>query len=152
MSVSADVLTATVATITAIGLTPTPLIRTRKRLALLDGETPPLVVIAQGDGEQVEQLCTRGGKRRFLVRYPVSVGLVFKSQGKTGANATLRTWREQVRAAMLDWMTGLRANGLPAVNNVEAEGRPVFDATGFEKQGLDWGEMVFAVETVETAR
>jgi hypothetical protein len=151
MSVSADVLTATVATVTALALAPTPTIRTRKRAAALDGEQAayPLVVVSAGDGEQVEQICTRAGRRRFLVRYPVSVAVVFKSQGKTAGNDTLRTWQESIRAALLDWMTGLRARGLPRVNNVEAAGKSVFDPQAFAGQGIDWGEETFTVETVE---
>lgn len=149
MSVAADVITATTAVVNGLSLAPTPTIRVRKRLALLDGETPPLVVVSAGDGEQVEQLCTRAGARTFLVSYPVSVGLIFKSLGKTAGNDTLRAWRESIRAAMLDWMTGLRASGLPSVNDVTAAGRSVFDPAGVQNQGLDVAEMTFTVTTVE---
>lgn len=149
MSVAADVITATLAVVNGLSLSPTPTVRVRKRLAILDGETPPLVVVSVGDGEQVEQLCTRAGARTFLVAYPVSVGLIFKSLGKTAGNDTLRTWRESIRAALLDWMSGLRAGGLPQVNDVTAAGKSVFDQTGLDRQGLDVAEMTFTVTTVE---
>jgi len=149
VSVAADVITATLAVVNGLSLSPTPTVAVRKRLMLLDGETPPLVVVSVGDGEQVEQLCTRAGARTFLVSYPVSIGLVFKSLGKTAGNDTLRAWRESVRAALLDWMSGLRSSGLPTVADVTAAGKSVFDPAGVMSQGLDVAEMTFTVTAVE---
>lgn len=149
-STSGAIVDAVVAVIEGLSLAGSPPVRKRKQPALHESDPTAVVFVAQGDGEQVEQLCTRAGKRRFLVTYPVGVAIAARNQGKLGTSETVRAWRETIRAALLDWMTGLRANGLPDVNNVEVAGKSVFDLDGLGK-GLDWSEATFAVEVAENA-
>lgn len=150
MSTSGIVADAVVTVIEGLGLSGDPPVRKRKRPTLHESDPAAVIFVAQGDGERTDQIGTVGGKRRFLVGYPVSVVAVARNQGTLGDSETARVWRESIRSALLDWMTGLRANGLPDVNAVEAAGKSVFDLSGLAK-GLDYGELTVTVEVAETA-
>lgn len=136
--------------ITGLSLTPTPTsIRKMKRPLMFEGESGPLVIVSQGDGDTPVLLGRQSATlRRFLTKYPVDVILAQRNQGTQRENATLRGWNEAIDTAVLNWMTGLKANGLPTVNDVEARGQAMFDLPALMK-GFDWAASSYTVEVCQ---
>lgn len=142
-SVSERVLDAVVAQIGLLPLVPAQTVRRRKRLVLADGESPPLILAAQGDGRDFEQVA----KGWWLVRYPVSVAAAFPKGGKLEDNTTLRDWADAVTFALLDWRN-LADRGLTECNGCTPHDKTLFDPAG-RSADLDWWAADFLVETLE---
>lgn len=146
MSLSGAVLDAGVAVVTGLALAPGMPARKRKVLRLLDGETPPLVLLAVGAAEAPR----RAWKGKWVVPYPLSVAAVVAAGGRQGDNETLRGYADRISTALLDWYAGLRVNGLSAVNDVRPRALSVFDPPALDGAKLDWAVTSVTVEVLET--
>lgn len=144
MSVSERISGAITTVIGGLGLTPTPTVRQRKRPNLLDGEQPPLIVVAVAADPTSKELAYKG---TWLVRYPASIAVAFARVGKSGDNPTLRTWVDAIWPALADWRN-LGPAGLPEVNSLDPRAESLFDKAGLAAQ-LDWGVIDALVETLE---
>jgi len=134
--------------LTATGATAPAPVRQRKRLILADGDVPPLILVAVGDGEDYEPLYAGpAGGLVWAVRRPAAVAVVFPSAGKVGENADLRDWRDQIAAAVT--AAALLGAGLTAANTVDPGGRPIFDGGALGAAKLDWSAVTLTVETLE---
>lgn len=95
-------------------------VRVRKLPDLLDGETPPLVVVSVLEDEtaplQFEE--TAGDE----VTYVVQVTLVLSTAGTAADDEDARTWKENVRSRLHD----PTLSGMPEVTDTTILRRPPF--------------------------
>lgn len=142
-SVSGRVLAAVIQVVQALPLVPAQTVRKRKNLILADGENPPLLLAAQGEGWDHEI----AWKGTWFVRYPVSIAIAFPKDGVLADDTSLRDWKDMIWPALLDFRN-LAAAGLLEVNRVLPGDRGTFDPAGLSAQ-VDWAVTDFTVETLE---
>jgi hypothetical protein len=135
-----DVADAVVSVVAALGLTPAPAVKSRKRPAVTAADGDSVVVVSVTDPEEVEQLTAT----RVLVTYPVGLVLAVKTGDVLGGTAALRGWREAVRKAL----DGVGLGDLEGAGAVDPRPGPAFDP-GALLTGWSWSVMGFAVEVIE---
>lgn len=147
-AVSEKVADAVKAVVAGLSLTPTPTVVKRKRPAVVDKDTLPLIVVAVGDTEEFEPLASESaGKLTWLVGRPLAVAIAFKAGGKVGENSDLRTMREAIWPAVT--RGSLTAVGTDVrFNDVKPRGEPIFDGARLQ-DGYDWSVLSLTVETLE---
>lgn len=142
MSASGDIADRFVAAITGLSLAGAPGVRKRKRVALLDGDPAALILVAVADAGPAEPLGDFGDGLTFLTPFKVGVVALARNSGKAGENATIRGWVEAITAAFR------LPTSIAGVNDIKPGGGSVFDATGVNRQALDWAEQTFDVEVI----
>lgn len=142
-STSGAIADAFVTAIGALALAGDPEVRKRKRLIFADGDPATVILVAQGDGEEIEPLADFGNGLAFLNAYPVSVAIASRNAGKIAENETVRAWKEAIRDRFRE------PGDLAGINDIRPGVKSAFDATGVQKQAIDWVELDFRVQVIE---
>lgn len=135
--------------IRGLGLSPAPNAVYFLQQPIYNNQSLPFASVSCGKGEDFEPICTVADPKMLLwgVKRPVEVYLAFASGGDIADNPEMRAWRDaiwNITAVMLQ-QTGL----LPEANNVEPRGNPIFEHPGFRDSTVDWGGVIFTLETLE---
>lgn len=143
------------AVIRGLNLSPAPTqIARRKRLAVLDGDGPLLILIEVSDFEEYEPICngTPDGNLLWGVKRPCGVAFGYASGGRVSDNSTLREHRGKIEDAINS--RNLQRAGLNTLfanaNDVLPYGRMVFDPG--TTPVVDWSVILFTVETLENRK
>ena len=153
-SVTGRISEAIATVIRGLKLEPTPTVAMRKKMVVLDGDGPLMILVEVADSEAFEPIGNNGATPKpyltWVGKRPCGVALGYGNQGRQGNNATLREHRGLIEDAIT--AGALQGAGLNTsvarANDVLPSGRQVFDHTQ-NSIGTDWSVMTFAVETLE---
>lgn len=141
MPVADDIREALRAVIVGLGLTPTPVVKVRKRLAVTADDGNNVVVIAQPDQDVTEPF--PGLKK--LVTYPVVIAYAAKRGNTLGAaGADVTNWKDQVETAI--FKPGL--TGAATVSGVVPAAGIPFAVPGLD-DNWDWSTSALSIESIE---
>lgn len=152
-SVTGRISQAIATVIRGLRLEPAPTVTMRKKMVVLDGDGPLMILVEVADSESFEPIGNNGATPPYLTwlgKRPCGVALGYSNSGRQGNNATLREHRGLIEDAIT--AGALASAGLNTsvarANDVLPSGRQVFDHTQ-NSVGTDWSVMSFAVETLE---